>query len=58
MKIKSDPRTELGIKSKYKLDLSKHYSKYNKDIINSIGHVFDYINKMVKLLNNEKITLA
>lgn len=43
------------IKSKYKLDLSKHYSKYNKDIINSIGHVFDYINKMVKLLNQVSI---
>ena len=31
------------IKSKYKMDLSKHYSSYNKDILQSLGNVFDYL---------------
>jgi hypothetical protein len=38
------------IKSKYKMDLSKHYKQYNKDILCSIGPVFNYLINMMKML--------
>tara|TARA_B110000971_G_scaffold94914_1_gene97617 strand:+ start:321 stop:1880 length:1560 start_codon:yes stop_codon:yes gene_type:complete len=38
------------IKSKYKMDLSKHYKQYNKDILCSLGPVFNYLINMMKML--------
>ena len=51
------------IKSRYKMDLSKHYPTYNNNITNSLGNVFTYLMNMMNTLQkvsdyNKTLTIA